>query len=481
MQTSTKPDREGLRPDSAVLVLFGASGDLAKRKLIPGLYHLYRAGLMPENFRIIGSAPAEVKMDVEGFVEVARSSVGTFGRREGADADFDGFAKSLSYCAASTSDFSGLAAAVNDARKETGAETAVFYLAVPPPAFIPVIKALGTGGLAQGSRLIIEKPFGYDLKSAKELNTAIHGSFSEDEVYRIDHFLGKEAVQNILALRFANGIFEPAWHRSFLEYVQLDVPETLTIEGRGAFYEETGAYRDMIVTHLLQVLGFLAMEPPEKLDARSLNASKNNVFAALRPLTKADVVFGQYEGYLQEPGVAAGSRTETLVAARVWIDNDRWSGVPFYLRTGKAMGAEKSVATLGFRVPDLGRFEEANVPLRGTASNQLVLDLGDPGSIEVAFLAKTPGVTMDVAPASLSFSYAESFNMRYELAAYERLLHDALLGDRTLFNAAEGIERLWEASAPLLEDPPRPVSYAKGTFGPDEVNNLIEPYSWKLG
>lgn len=481
MQASTKQESKGLRPDSAVLVLFGASGDLAKRKLIPGLYHLYRAGLMPEKFRIIGSAPAGIAMDADGFVEMARTSVATFGRREGAGSDFEEFAKSLSYCSASTPDFSGLASAVQDAREETGAKAAVFYLAVPPPAFVPVITALGASGLAKGSRLIIEKPFGYDLKSAKELNRAIHGAFSEDEVYRIDHFLGKEAVQNILALRFANGIFEPAWNRSFLEYVQLDVPETLTIEGRGAFYEETGAYRDMIVTHLLQVLGFLAMEPPGRLDARSLNAAKNHVFAALRPLTKEDVVFGQYEGYLQEPGVAAGSRTETLVAARVWIDNDRWSGVPFFLRTGKAMGAEKSVATLGFRVPDLGRFEGAKVPDRGGACNQLALDLGDPGSIEVSFLAKTPGVTMDVAAAELTFSYAESFNMRYELAAYERLLHDALLGDRTLFNAAEGIERLWEASAPLLEDPPRPITYAKGSFGPGEVNDLIDPYAWKLG
>ncbi len=481
MTESTRQEQEGLRPDPAVMVLFGASGDLAKRKLIPGLYHLYRGGLMPKDFRILGSAPAQVGMDPDGFAEMVRSSVATFGRQEGVGADFDGFAKRLSYCSASTPDFSGLASAVEAAKKETGAETVIFYLAVPPPAFVPVIAALGKAGLSKGARLIIEKPFGYDLKSAKELNQAIHRVFSEDEVYRIDHFLGKEAVQNILALRFANGIFEPAWNRSFLEYVQLDVPETLTIEGRGAFYEETGAYRDMIVTHLLQVLGFLAMEPPARLDSRSLNAAKNEVFGAIRPLTKDDVVFGQYEGYLTEPGVAADSRTETLVAARVWIDNDRWSGVPFYLRTGKAMGASKSVATLGFHVPDLDRFEGAALPAGGGACNQLVLDLGDPGSIEVGFLAKTPGATMDVAPAVLSFNYAESFNVRYELAAYERLLHDALLGDRTLFNAAEGIEKLWEASAPLLNDPPLPISYPKGSFGPDEVSKLIGPYVWKLG
>ena len=478
---STGQEREGLRPDPAVMVLFGASGDLAKRKLIPGLYHLYRAGLMPKDFRIIGSAPAEVGMDEAAFAEVVRTSVSTFGRKEGAGADFEGFAGRISYCSASTPDFSGLATAVEEARKETGADTVVFYLAVPPPAFVPVITALGESGLSERARLIIEKPFGYDLKSAKELNRAIHGAFPEDEVYRIDHFLGKEAVQNILALRFANGIFEPVWNRTFLEYVQLDVPEMLTIEGRGAFYEETGAYRDMIVTHLLQVLGFLAMEPPARLDSHSLNAAKNQVFGALRPLTKDDVVFGQYEGYLKEPGVAADSKTETLVAARVWIDNDRWAGVPFFLRTGKAMGAEKSVATLGFRVPDLGRFEGSAVPGASGACNQLVLDLGDPGSIEVGFLAKTPGATMDVAPASLSFSYAESFNVRYELAAYERLVHDALLGDRTLFNAAEGIEKLWEASAPLLMDPPPPIGYPQGSFGPDEVNKLIEPYCWKLG
>ena len=468
-----------VKPQDAILVLFGATGDLVKRKLLPGLYHLFLAGLMPEDFRIIGTAPPEFKLDDVGFAELVHSSLTNFGRKEVTEKSFSVFASKLSFASSVVGDFSALTKAISAARGSIGTKAnVIFYLAVPPPAFMPVIESLGEAGIARGSRLIIEKPFGSDLESARHLNAAIHRSFAESDVYRIDHFLGKEAVQNILALRFANGIFEPAWDRNHLAYVQIDVPETLTVEGRGAFYEGTGAFRDMVVTHLLQVLGFLAMDPPGRLDATSLNDARNEVFQAIRPLAKSDVVFGQYHGYLQEPGVAPGSQVETFVAARVWIDNDRWSGVPFFLRTGKAMATSTAMATLGFQEPDLTRFEAGSFPAGSAQPNELALLLGDPSSIEVRFLTKEPGATISLAPAALQFSYAHSFNIQFELEAYERLVHDVMIGDRTLFNAAAGIERLWEISAPLLSDPPKVISYPAGSFGPPEGDALISPHRW---
>ena len=468
-------------PENAILVLFGATGDLAKRKLIPGLYHLYLAGLMPGDFRIIGTAPPEFNLDTKGFIALVHSSLTDFGRKEVTDADFADFAAKLTFAASATEDLSSLAAAIAAARASVAADAnLIFYLAVPPPVFVPVIDSLGKAGIAAGARLIIEKPFGSDLESAKRLNGAIHHWFDESDVYRIDHFLGKEAVQNILALRFANGIFEPAWDHKHLAYVQIDVPETLTVEGRGAFYEETGAFRDMVVTHLLQVLGFLAMDPPERFDAQSLNEARGLVFDAIRPLSKGDVVFGQYRGYLQEPGVAANSKIETFVAARVWIDNERWAGVPFFLRTGKAMASGNPVATLGFGEPDLSRFGPEASPTETFQANELSLLLGDPAAIELRFLTKEPGATISLAGASLKFSYAQSFNLKYELEAYERLIHDVMIGDRTLFNAAAGIERLWEVSAPLLDDPPEPQPYDRGSFGPRQADDLISPHMWHL-
>ncbi|KJF18931.1 MULTISPECIES: glucose-6-phosphate dehydrogenase [Acidithrix] len=466
----------------ALFVLFGAMGDLAKRKLIPGLYHLYLAGLMPKDFRIIGTSPTEIKMETQLFQTHVHESLANFGRKEIEEESFSIFSKKISYIPADTTDFSKLQEAIhaNKAALSEGAKT-ILYLAIPPPAFIPVIDALGASGIAKEAQLVIEKPFGSDLATAKELNSAIHRSFDEESVYRIDHFLGKEAVQNILALRFANGIFEPSWNHDSIDYVQIDIPETLTIEGRGAFYEKTGAFRDMVVTHLFQVLGFLAMDPPERLDGISLNKAKTSLFKAMRPITKDDVIYGQYAGYLDQPGVAPNSCVETFVACRIWIDNDRWAGVPFYLRTGKAMATGRWLLTLGFKVPDLNRFHTSGLSNEHSSPNELVIDMADPGSIEINFMTKKPGPSLTLASASLNFNFLDNFNVAYELEAYERLIHDVMIGDRALFNEAEGIETLWEASAPLISDPPRPLAYEQGSYGPPEaLETLISPYRWYL-
>jgi glucose-6-phosphate 1-dehydrogenase len=299
-------------------------------------------------------------------------------------------------------------------------------------------------------------------------------------VLRIDHFLGKEAVQNILALRFANGMWEPLWNREHIEHVQIDVSETLGVTDRTAFYEATGAYRDMVVTHLFQVLGFVAMEPPAALRARELVAEKTKVFEALRPLSPGDVVRGQYAGYRDEPGVPADSATETLVAARAWVDNARWDGVPFYLRTGKRMAASERVVTVAFRDAPTQRLFAGDRGAGATDSSHLNLDLGDHGSISLGFLAKTPGPTMEVEAARLTYSFAAAPDHIRALEAYERLVHDAMLGDRTLFSSAEGVERLWEVSAPLLADPPPVRSYPPGSWGPPEAGELIAAGGWHL-
>ncbi len=468
-------------PQDSIFVLFGATGDLAKRKLLPGLFHLYLSGLMPKNFLIVGSAPSEFSLSNDEFISHTKDALINFGRKDVTDATFLKFANTLSFLSAEPSDLTALDAALSSAKKSLGGNCQIiFYLAIPSQAFISVITSLAKIKSVRDAKLIIEKPFGYDLSSAKELNDKIHLGFDEVNVFRIDHFLGKESVQNILALRFANGIFEPAWNASALDHVQIDVPETLSAKGRGAFYDETGAYRDMVVTHLLQVLGFIAMDPPNMIDSHDLNRAREDVFRAIRPITKQDVVFGQYDGYQHEPGVAPTSKMETFVALRVWIDNPRWRGVPFFLRTGKSLKSSRSVITLSFKVPEVTTFP-ANVQTKDEREkNMLIIDFGDPGSIAIKFLAKKPGAYLELSDATFEFSFAQSFNTIYDLEAYERLLHDVMLGDKTLFNTASGIETLWNISETLLNDRPNPHSYQPGTFGPAAVEDLIFPNRWYL-
>jgi len=472
---------EYVRPDNHVFVMFGATGDLAKRKLLPGCWHLYAAGLLPREFRLIGSAPPAAAMTDEQFREHARQSCADFCITKPDDPRWPGFAANLSFAAAEPGNTGDLVAAVQRAEKEIGGSPRrLYHLAVPPAAFTSVVEMLGQAGLARGSRVIIEKPFGTDLDSARKLNQTLHAVFDESQIFRIDHFLGKESVDNILAFRFANGLFEPVWNRSHISYVQIDVPETLSIEGRAAFYDATGAYRDMVVTHLFQVLAFLAMEPPVSLSAGPLRDEKFKVYQALQPLDVRHVARGQYEGYRSEPGVAADSQTETMVAVRAEVDNWRWHGVPFFLRSGKAMAASRQVLTLGFHEPPTRMFRVHRRDLPTGRMNEIVIDFADPGSITTEFLAKVPGPELALGNATMTFTYRDSFVSANALEGYEHLILQAMIGDQTLFTRSDSIERLWEISEPLLEKPPAVEPYPRGSWGPESVTRLVEPHRWHL-
>jgi glucose-6-phosphate 1-dehydrogenase len=478
-----KAGRSVQRPDNHVIVLFGATGDLAKRKLLPGMFHLAAAGLLPDGYRIVGSAPASSALTDEQFREHARQAVDQFGDGKPEGEAWEAFASALSFASAEPGNMAPLVSAIQQAEKEIGGTPRrLFHLAVPPVAFESVVGEIGAAGLAgENTRIIIEKPFGTDLASAKKLNQTIHKVFDESQIFRIDHFLGKEAVDNILAFRFANGLFEPVWNRQHIRYIQIDVPETLSIEGRADFYDKTGAYRDMIVTHLFQVLGFVAMEEPTSLAARHLRGEKVKVYDALRPIDVQHVVRGQYEGYRSEPGVSPDSQTETMVAVRAEIDNWRWAGVPFFLRSGKNMGASRQVITIGFQEPPLRVFRLQRPATVHSSRDEVVIDFADPGSITVRFLAKEPGPEMSLAPAKMVFRPEDSFTIANALEGYEHLILLAMLGDQSLFTSSDGIERLWEISEPLLENPPPVEPYAPGSWGPQpSTDRLVRPFRWHL-
>src|SRR5215218_800642 len=467
-------------PTDQVIVLFGATGDLAKRKLLPGMFHLAQVGLMPERFRIVGAARKALGEDE--FRALARDSIFGSGRKPEDEKVWEGFSQALRFASVGEG-FDELGREIERARGELGegAET-LFYLSLPPQAAAGIIDGLGELGLGAGARVITEKPFGTDLASAKELNRRLHAVFAEHCIFRIDHYLGREAVQNLLALRFANGMFEPVWNRNHIDHIQIDIPETLSIEMRGSFYEETGAFRDMVVTHLFQVLGFVAMEPPVTLDPKPLGIEREKVFEAMPPLRPADLVRGQYAGYRGEDGVAADSETETFVAVKAFVDNWRWEGVPFYLRSGKRLAESRHLLTIAFAKPPRRMFPlDCDQIAESFGHDHLTFELGDPGSISASFLAKVPGPRIQLGEAHMRFSYADTFGGTDEaLDPYERLIHDVMAGDRTLFSSSEAIERLWEVSEPVLEDPPQAAPYGPGSWGPPEIDELIAPRRWQL-
>jgi glucose-6-phosphate 1-dehydrogenase len=464
-------------PDPHVIVLFGATGDLARRKLLPGLLHLAEAGLMPPSFRVVGTSLDE--LDDDGFRALARSAAEDFARHRFSEAQWADFARRLTYVPHDAGG-DGLGRAVREAVESCGHSTRLLhYLSVPPAAAGATVRLLGEAGLVRDARVIMEKPFGTDLASARALNAEVHEVFDERQVFRIDHFLGKEAAQNILALRFANGLFEPIWNRLHIDHVQIDVPETLSIGTRAGFYERTGAYRDMVVTHLMQILAFVAMEPPTALEPRAITEEKNKVFRSLKALDPAWVVRGQYEGYRSEPGVAPDSDTETFVALRCEVDNWRWAGVPFYLRTGKRLAESARIISISYHEPPAGMFP-AGSGVGEYGPDHLTFDLDESSRLSLSFYGKRPGPGMRLDKMSMQFSLEETGADDDALEAYERLIHDAMVGDHTLFTTADGIERLWDISAPLLEKPSPLHAYAPGTWGPEAMQALIAPHSWRL-
>jgi glucose-6-phosphate 1-dehydrogenase len=353
------------------------------------------------------------------------------------------------------------------------------YLSVPPKAAQSVITTLKNANLVDRSRVVMEKPFGTDLASAVQLNDFVHDTFGESQIFRIDHFLGKEAALNILAFRFANGLFEPIWNRNFIDHIQIDIPETLGLDHRANFYESTGAYKDMVVTHLFQVMAFVAMEPPTALEPGAISEEKNKVFRSMLPINPTHVVRGQYVGYRKEDGVASDSDTETFIALKVGVDNWRWAGVPIYLRTGKKLAEGQRIISIAFKEAPKTMFQDGS-GVGSQGPDHLTFDLADAAKVSLSFYGKRPGPGMKLEKLSMQFSTQETGQVGDVLEAYERLILDAMRGDHTLFTTAQGIESLWERSIPLLEDPPPVKMYSPGTWGPNSIHQLVAPNAWRL-
>ena len=501
--TTVNPLREGLRlertPESCTMVIFGASGDLTRRKLLPALYNLALDGLLPDGFAVVGFARSE--MTDQQFRQEALEAVREFSRRPVDAALWDSFARGLFYTGAGSlnpEDFqrlTGLVARV-DRERNTGGNR-VFYLSVPPSAYSGIVQQLGASGLAtrgqDGSgwaRIIIEKPFGRDLESARALNQEVAQVFAEDHVYRIDHFLGKETVQNILVFRFANGIFEPVWNRRYVDHVQITASETLGVAHRGPYYEEAGALRDMVENHMLQVLSLVAMEPPIAFEPRAVRDEKVKVLRAIRPLRGEDVARytarGQYgpgwvdgrevPGYRQEPNVDPASITETFAALNLYVDNWRWAEVPFYLRTGKRLPKQTTEVAIHFKRAPLLLFRDMT-DSDSLQPNVLAIRIQPKEGITLKFHAKVPGISVRIRSVNMDFLYGASFAVQPP-TAYETLLLDCLLGDSTLFARRDEIEAAWSLVTDILNGwrempPPDFPNYEAGSWGPREAQELM--------
>ncbi len=456
-------------------MLFGGTGDLARRLVLPAFYRLFTEGLLPRQWLLVGNGRGNVAH--EDFRKHIHDVLTEFGPKPERGA-WESFAERVRFAGGGfASDNPGsLLDVLGEARASLGGDSQlVHYLAVPPVAFTELTKGLGEHGLATAARVVYEKPFGTSQQSFRELDRVVHSVLDEQQVYRIDHFLGKEACQDLHLLRFANGLFAAMWSREHVESVQIDVPEKLGVTDRAGFYDATGAVLDMLVTHLFQVAAEVAMEPPASLGARDLQAAREKVISCFRRLDPAEVVLGQFDGYRDVPGVAADSTRDTFVAARLWIDNDRWRGVPFYLRTGKRLAATEQQVSLILREPP--------GPLAGQLppdSNVLSFSLAGNGEISLSLMTKKPGpgLELDTARASIPLSDLEGAD---PLPPYVRLIHDVLLGDRSLFTRPDGLAAVWEAAAPLLASPPKVAPYAPGSWGPAEARELIAPGHWLLG
>ena len=457
-----------------VFVLFGATGDLARRMVLPAFYTLAIEGLLPEKWILVGNGRGDVSHeDFRGHVHDVLTEFGPAPDQ----GPWDDFARRLHFAGGGfdSDDPGSLLDVIAEARTMAGANAQlVHYLAVPPATFPEITRALGTHGLAEGARVVYEKPYGTSPDDFRKLDRLVHKVLDESQVYRIDHFLGKEATQDLHVLRFANELFAAMWDRHHIESVQIDVPETLDIDDRAEFYDATGAVLDMLVTHLFQVAAEVAMEPPASLAAADLQAAREKVIRSFRPLDPAEVVLGQYAGYRDVDGVDKRSRTDTYVAAKLWIDNPRWRGVPFLLRTGKRLAQSEQRVSIVLRTPT-GPFRA----LPGQA-NVLTFSLSGSGEISVSLLAKRPGVELDLDSATVRLPLAE-LPEGEPLPPYARLLHDVLAGDRALFTRPDGLAAAWKAARPLLENRPRPATYEPGSWGPARARKLAAPHGWLLG
>ncbi len=486
-------------PQPCCVVLLGVTGDLAQRKLVPALYDLATSGFLPAGFTILGAARRD--FSDQQLRELMKAAVFEHARIQPVQPEgWEDFAKSLFYQRVrfdEPGDYVALGCRLKSlaAERMTGGNR-LYYLSTAPEHFAMIAGQLRGAGLAGGAneqpwtRLVIEKPFGRDTASAAELNRALQAAFDESQVFRIDHYLGKETVQNILAMRFANAIFEPIWNRRYVDHVQITVAERVGMEGRrGQYYDTAGAARDMLQNHMMQVLSLVAMEPPVGMDARSIREEKVKVLRAIQPLAGPGAtgasVRGQYgpgsfagqtlRGYRQEEMVDPDSNSETYVAARLFIDTWRWSGVPFYLRTGKRLPKRLTEVAIQFRSPPMAMFAE--IEQMPNAANQLVLRVQPDEGISLSFQAKVPGMRMRIRPVKMDFRYGSSFGGDTP-EAYERLLLDAMLGDSTLFISADEVDYAWRLITPLLESwqesPPPPFpNYAAGTWGPAEADTLF--------
>jgi glucose-6-phosphate 1-dehydrogenase len=477
-------------PPPQTLVVFGASGDLARRKLLPALYDLAYEGLVPERYAIVGSGGR--RLNNRDFRERARGGVEEFSRHRLDEGRWQAFAQALSYVSAPLDDpgaFCALRDRLVALDAKLGAEhRRLFYCATPSSAFPTIVRRIGETDLAENSRIVLEKPIGYDLASARELDRIVCEVFDEPQVFRIDHYLGKEAVQNILVFRFANSMVERAWCGEAVDHVQITVAESAGIEGRARYYEEAGALRDMVQNHLLQVLSFVAMEPPDSLAPEDVRDRKAELLEAVRPFSADELVRGQYTagvvegrevpGYRDEERVAPQSATETFVAMRAWIDNARWRDVPFLLRAGKRLPRRATEVAIVLREPDRRLFEGAGI--ERLAAHHLTLRIQPDEGIALVFRAKEPGPGMALDTVPMDFSYGGSFRTR-PTEAYERLLHDAMAGEQTLFLREDAVERSWQIVAPILDAAATVHPYAAGTWGPSAADELIAPRAWGPG
>ena len=487
-------------PDPCIVVIFGASGDLTKRKLLPALYHLDQAGNLPESFAVVGVARRPLENE---FAEDMKEGIESGGGVEADEPRLDAFVGRISYHQMNFDDCEGYVALkklLSDIDEKLGTEgNRLFYLATAPEYFSEIIQCLGDHGLAQPVegedgrtpwvRVIIEKPFGHDLESAKTLNDEVNKVFREEQIFRIDHYLGKETVQNVLVFRFANGIFENVWNRNYIDHIEITAAESIGIEGRGPFYEKAGALRDVVQNHVMQLLSFVAMEPPISFQATAVRAEKLKVFRAIKPIHFADTVRGQYGpgvvdgkaviGYRQEDRVHPRSQTETYAALRIEIENWRWAGVPIYIRAGKRMAKRVTEITIQFKQPPLLLFKDQEGGVaEGIKSNIISMRIQPDEGIALRFEAKVPGPAMTIAPVDMDFCYSRAFGVS-SANGYERLLLDAMLGDGTLFAHRDDVEATWALLTPVLEywakNPIKDFpNYAAGTWGPSTGDALME-------